>query len=76
MANFVSKVKNFFVESYDELIHKVTWLKYSTLQSQTTLVLVASLIFALIIGLVIDNSLEGILGLWYKSNAPRTTTTP
>ena len=76
MANLVNKVKNFFVESYDELIHKVTWLKYSTLQRQTTLVLVASLIFALIIGLVIDNSLEGILGLWYKSNAPRTTTTP
>jgi preprotein translocase subunit SecE len=76
MANLVNKVKNFFAESYDELIHKVTWLKYSTLQRQTTLVLVASLIFALIIGLVIDNSLEGILGLWYKSNAPRTTTTP
>lgn len=76
MANFVSKVKSFFVGSYDELIHKVTWLKYSTLQSQTTLVLVASLIFALVIGLVIDNSLEGILDLWYKSNAPKNTTTP
>ncbi len=76
MANIVTKVRNFFAESYDELVHKVTWLKYSTLQSQTTLVLVASLIFALVIGFVIDNSLESILNLWYKSNAPKTTPTP
>jgi preprotein translocase subunit SecE len=71
MANFLTKVKNFFAESYDELVHKVTWLKFSTLQSQTTLVLVASVIFALIIGFVIDNSLESGLGLWYKSGAPK-----
>jgi|JI81BgreenRNA_FD_contig_123_62626_length_1828_multi_7_in_0_out_2_2 preprotein translocase subunit SecE len=68
MAGFLTKVKNFFAESYDELVHKVTWLKYSTLQSQTTLVLVASLIFALVIGFVIDNSLETGLSFWYKSN--------
>jgi preprotein translocase subunit SecE len=69
MAGFLTKVKNFFAESYDELVHKVTWLKYSTLQSQTTLVLVASLIFALVIGLVIDNALENGLNLWYKSSS-------
>lgn len=76
MINFVKKVRKFFAESYNELIHEVTWPKYSTLQSQTTLVLVASLIFALVIGFVIDNSLESILNLWYKSNAPKTTPTP
>jgi preprotein translocase subunit SecE len=69
MAGFLTKVKSFFAESYDELVNKVTWLKYSTLQSQTTLVLVASLIFALVIGFVIDNALETGLSFWYKSNA-------
>jgi len=69
MAGFLTKVKDFFAESYDELVNKVTWLKYSTLQSQTTLVLVASLIFALVIGFVIDNALENGLGLWYKSSS-------
>ncbi|PKQ69852.1 MULTISPECIES: preprotein translocase subunit SecE [Raineya] len=67
MANFVAKVRNFLAESYDELVHKVTWLKYSTLQNQTILVLVASLIFALIIGFVIDKGLEEGLKMWYKS---------
>lgn len=67
MANFITKVRNFLAESYDELVHKVTWLKYSTLQNQTILVLVASLIFALIIGFVIDKSLEEGLKMWYKS---------
>ncbi|MDX1903418.1 MAG: preprotein translocase subunit SecE [Thermonemataceae bacterium] len=71
MANFLNKVKSFFTESYDELVNKVTWLKYSTLQSQTTLVLVASIIFALIIGFVIDNALDSGLGLWYKSASPK-----
>ncbi len=67
MANFVTKIRNFLAESYDELVHKVTWLKYSTLQNQTILVLVASLIFALIIGFVIDKALEEGLKIWYKS---------
>ena len=69
MAGFLTKFKSFFAESYDELVNKVTWLKYSTLQNQTTLVLVASLIFALVIGFVIDNSLENGLSLWYKSSS-------
>ncbi|KOY87147.1 hypothetical protein AD998_14215 [bacterium 336/3] len=73
MAGFLTKVKNFFAESYDELVHKVTWLKYSTLQNQTTLVLVASLIFALVIGFVIDKSLENGLNLWYKSSTVAPT---
>ncbi|MCU0437780.1 MAG: preprotein translocase subunit SecE [Raineya sp.] len=69
MAGFLTKVKSFFAESYDELVNKVTWLKYSTLQNQTTLVLVASLIFALVIGFVIDKGLENGLSLWYKSSS-------
>lgn len=47
----MDKVTTFFKEAYDELLHKVTWPKYSELQSSSILVLVASLIFALMIGL-------------------------
>ena len=46
----MSQVINFFKDSYQELVHKVTWPKYGSLQNSAILVLVASLIFALLIG--------------------------
>lgn len=62
----ISKLKNFIVESYLELKTKVSWPKYSELQSSSILVLVASLIFALIIG-AIDLAFRGLLQEWlYK----------
>ena len=57
-------VKNFVVESVDEMRNKVTWPKYSSLQNSAVLVLVASLIFSLIIG-VIDISFENIMTWFY-----------
>lgn len=36
-------------ESYNELVHNVTWPSFSTLQTNTILVLVGSGIFALLI---------------------------
>ncbi|MGL1887750.1 MAG: preprotein translocase subunit SecE [Reichenbachiella sp.] len=62
----MTKLINFFKESYDEMVHKVTWSKYSELQSSSVLVLVASLIFALFIGLI-DISFENLLN-WYYQN--------
>ncbi|PIB36446.1 preprotein translocase subunit SecE [Reichenbachiella sp. 5M10] len=62
----MTKLINFFKESYDEMAHKVTWSKYSELQSSSVLVLVASLIFALFIGLI-DISFENLLD-WYYHN--------
>ncbi|MBU2915035.1 MULTISPECIES: preprotein translocase subunit SecE [Reichenbachiella] len=62
----MTKLINFFKESYDEMVHKVTWSKYSELQSSSVLVLVASLIFALFIGLI-DISFENLLD-WYYHN--------
>ncbi len=53
-------------ESYNELINKVTWPKLSSLQSNTVLVLIASLIFALIIlimDLISKNTLDLIYGI-------------
>lgn len=46
----MDKVKNYIAESWDEIKNKVTWSKYSELQGSAILVLVASAIFALVIG--------------------------
>ena len=62
----MSKVVDFFKSSYDEMVHKVTWSKYSDLQSSAVLVLVASLIFALVIG-VIDLGFENVM-TWFYDN--------
>ena len=48
----MQKLKTFILESYDEMKNKVSWPKYSQLQNQSILVLIASLIFALFIGLI------------------------
>jgi preprotein translocase subunit SecE len=48
----MKKVVEFFSESYTEMVNNVTWPKYSELQSSAVLVLVASLIFAIVIGLI------------------------
>ena len=62
----MSKLVQYIKESYDEMVHKVTWSKYSDLQNSSILVLVASLIFALFIGLV-DLGFENLLK-WYYNN--------
>ncbi len=46
------KLKTYITESWDEITNKVTWPKYSELQSSAILVLVASIIFALVIGAI------------------------
>jgi preprotein translocase subunit SecE len=48
----MNKVVSFIKESYDEMVNKVSWPKYKELQSSAVLVLVASLIFALFVGLI------------------------
>lgn len=48
----MQKIGNYFAESWDEIKNKVSWSSYSELQSSAILVLVASSIFALVIGAV------------------------
>ncbi|HEY4655112.1 MAG TPA: preprotein translocase subunit SecE [Cyclobacteriaceae bacterium] len=48
----MSKFGNYVLESWDEVKNKVTWSKYSELQSSAILVLVASTIFSLVIGAI------------------------
>ena len=52
-------------DSYKELVEKVSWPSFSSLQGSTLVVMVASLIFALVV-LVMDMSFEGVMGAIYK----------
>jgi preprotein translocase subunit SecE len=48
----MEKVKSYIGESWKEITTKVTWSKYSELQGSAILVLVASTIFAVVIGAI------------------------
>jgi preprotein translocase subunit SecE len=61
----MEKIKNYIIESADEIRNKVSWPKFNELQSSAILVLVASLIFALVIGLV-DVGFNNALAWFYK----------
>ena len=52
-------------DSYKELVEKVTWPSFSSLQSSAILVMVASLIFALVV-LAMDMSFDGLMGKIYS----------
>ena len=62
----MNKVVEFFSASWDEVRHTVTWPKLNDLQSSTTLVLIGSLIFAAVVGLM-DFVFENALNLIYQS---------
>jgi preprotein translocase subunit SecE len=62
------KIKEYFKESYTELVHKVTWPTWPDLQNSAVLVMVASLIFAIIIAgvdFVFSRAMEFIYSLLY-----------
>ena len=62
----MNRVAAFVKDSFKEVQTKVSWPSFTELQSSTVLVLVASLIFALVIGLV-DTGFENALRLFYQS---------
>jgi len=45
----MKKIKLYFQEAYNELVHKVTWPTWSQLQSSAVVVMVASSIMAIVI---------------------------
>ncbi len=61
----MEKVKNYITESWEEIRNKVTWSKYRELQDSAILVLVASSIFAIVIG-AIDWVFKTGLGWFYR----------
>ena len=61
----MEKVKAYLLDSIDEVRNKVSWPKFSELQASAILVLVASLIFALVIGLI-DLGFKNALAWFYR----------
>jgi preprotein translocase subunit SecE len=59
------KLKIYFEEAYNELVHKVSWPTRKELQSSALIVMVASFIIALIV-FVMDFSFENIMSFVYK----------
>ncbi len=62
----MDKFTAFLKASWEEVQQNVTWPKFGDLQASSTLVLVASLIFALLVGLI-DFVFENGLNLFYQS---------
>jgi len=59
------KLKIYFEEAYNELVHKVSWPTWKELQSSALIVMVASFIIALIV-FVMDISFENIMSFVYR----------
>ncbi|TVR76787.1 MAG: preprotein translocase subunit SecE [Chitinophagaceae bacterium] len=58
-------MKLYIKESYNELVHKVTWPKWEALQESTIVVLIASLLIALVV-LGMDMVSDNILKVVYQ----------
>jgi preprotein translocase subunit SecE len=61
----MSKVKAYLEETYNELVHKVSWPTWSELQSSAVIVMIASVIIALIV-LGMDSVFKFIMENLYK----------
>jgi preprotein translocase subunit SecE len=59
------KVKQYFQESYDELMHKVSWPTWSELQNSAIVVSIASLLIAVMVYLM-DISFSTLLKQFYN----------
>jgi preprotein translocase subunit SecE len=59
------RLKIYFEEAYNELVHKVSWPTWKELQSSALIVMVASFIIALIV-FVMDFSFENIMSFVYN----------
>jgi len=59
------KIVTYVKESYDELMHKVSWPPWSELQGSAIVVSVASLIIALIV-FAMDEVFRNVLLQFYK----------
>jgi preprotein translocase subunit SecE len=72
----VSKLKTYFQDTYNEMVHNVTWPTWLELQNNTILVVVSSVLLALVIFLMdfafgisgeADAIWKGVLGFIYGS---------
>ncbi len=61
----MAKVGNYIKESYEELVHKVSWPTWAELQNSAIVVSIASLIIALVVFLM-DMMFKTALQEFYK----------
>ena len=61
----MDKIKLYFEETYNELVHKVSWPSWKELQGSAIVVMIASVIIALIV-FAMDKSFAEILGMFYN----------
>ncbi len=61
----MKRLVNYFKETYDELIHKVSWPTWSELQGSAVVVSIASLIIAIVVYLM-DSAFSSALRQFYK----------
>jgi len=61
----MASIKKYIQESYDELIHKVSWPAWKELQGSAIVVSIASLIIAFVVFLM-DIAFENVLREFYK----------
>lgn len=62
----MQKVKAYILDSYNELLNKVSWPTWAELQSSALVVLVASLIIGLVV-FGMDTIFQFIMNLLYSS---------
>ncbi|MDR0769421.1 MAG: preprotein translocase subunit SecE [Dysgonamonadaceae bacterium] len=63
--NFFKKIANYTKESYNELVHKVSWPTQQELASSTIVVMTASLIMAIVV-FGIDFIFESMVKVFYS----------
>jgi preprotein translocase subunit SecE len=64
--NIFKRIGDYFKESYNELVHKVSWPTQQELSSSTIVVMSASLIFAIVI-FAIDFVFESLVKVFYTN---------
>ncbi len=65
MKKFFNRIGTYFKESYNELVHKVSWPTSSELANSAVVVLTASVVIALIV-FVIDLGFENLMSFIYE----------
>ncbi|HVM88493.1 MAG TPA: preprotein translocase subunit SecE [Puia sp.] len=61
----MNKISTYFRESYKELVEKVSWPSWKELQQSTVIVLVATLLITLVVGLM-DVASSSVLKMIYS----------
>ena len=65
IAKAMNKIREYIRLSTDELVNKVSWPTWEDLQESTIIVMIASLVIAVVIG-IIDIVCQFSLGFFYQ----------